>query len=357
MFKYPIGPHTKSIIKSFLLERRNDTPSSDQNINSEENKETDEEKARREAEENFKKDLERFNQKTIDDSPFKEVPVGDDVKKLNYKGDVVNILQRSDPAEYMGVGGTNTSGRGGRGSGVPAHPRVKDVVDTEKIGVGEYSRNVLFGPSSDNIGDDFDTLVMQPYRELQYAKLARAYTPELAQKIKAASDIPGAGRDIGGSISATTGQGYRDAIRQNEALRNADLQRILNKAKNSNQKDKIDTMVKHLSLDKKMLEDLAEKDPTYIDEILNNELQQVASLNAPDDDRPSGSAKRLNYNIKRSVETLKGMGGLDPFFTKELSAKLRGGEWVEKMTRELGSSQERGVMSSIGNVKSALSGF
>lgn len=371
MFKYPIGNLTKEVIKSFLLERSEDFPDGVEKPESEMTEEEKEEKKK--EEEAKKKALE--DQEKIDASPFKkdgeEKPdyTKDFKEKLKNLGVTITSGEETEPiappqkskddvktrsekiAAELGVGGHKAGkGSGGKGFGVGVHPGIKDVPasESEPTPAGAFNADVLLGASKDTIGDQFSTLVMQPYKELQYIKLQKSILPGIALKAQGFADVVGAGD----SLSKSTGSGKKDFIAVSQAKAARQQQRIkatITDPGSLSVEDKKQKL-RDIGGDKNLLDQL---DNDTLSDFYDNTYK---TLNTQLSDSTSG-ASALDKNIQRATKELAGMGGLDPFFAQELSAKLRGGEWVETMTREIGPSQERGVMSSMGSRRTAVSGF
>ena len=364
MFSYPIGQNTKNTIKSFLLEKAND-PVEDEMVDEEDMTEEEKERKRKEEEDQKNIDLSPFKIQNPEEKPeytkeFKEklknlgvhVTEPGDLSGPSAKTKEEMLAASEKIAAGLGIGGRKQSPKssGGGGGGVGAHPSVKDVAPKTNLAVGGFDPNVLLGPAADIVGKNFSPLVMQPYKELQYIKLQKSIIPGFALKAQGFADVVDAGKNIAASVGP---EGEKQNV-QMGAQRSYKEQRIkqtiVDPATLGGDVGKIKERLIAIGGDEEMLEKLD-----------NDTLKQFYSdtytmLNQTGKG-PSSDASNLDQNIQRATKDLTGMGGLDPYFAQELSAKLRGGEWVETMTKELGPSQERGVLSSMGHRRSAVSGF
>jgi hypothetical protein len=362
MFSYPIGQNTKNTIKSFLLEKAND-PIEDEMTDEEGMTEEEKERKRKEEEDQEKINSSPFKIQNPEEKPdytkeFRErlknlgVHVTDDLSGPPAKTKEEMVKASEKIAVGLGVGGHKKSSKrvGGFGFGVGVHPSVKDVAPKTNLAVGGFDPNVLLGPAADIVGKNFSSLVMQPYKELQYIKLQKSIIPGFALKAQGFADVVNAGKNIAASVGP---EGEKQNV-QMGAQRSYKEQRIkqtiVDPATLGGDVEKIKERLIAIGGDKEMLKKLD-----------NDTLKQFYSdtytmLNQTGKG-PSSDASKLDQNIQKATKDLTGMGGLDPYFAQELSAKLRGGEWVETMTKELGPSQERGVMSSMGHRRSAVSGF
>jgi hypothetical protein len=362
MFSYPIGQNTKNTIKSFLLEKAND-PIEDEMIDEEGMTEEEKERKRKEEEDQEKINSSPFKIQNPEEKPdytkeFRErlknlgVHVTDDLSGPPAKTKEEMVKASEKIAVGLGVGGHKKSSKrvGGFGFGVGVHPSVKDVAPKTDLPVGAFDPNVLLGPAADIVGKNFSSLVMQPYKELQYIKLQKSIIPGFALKAQGFADVVGAGTNIARSIGPE-GEKENIEIGAQHAYHQQRIRKtILDPAEVGGDIERMKDLLAAIGGDRDMLDKL---DNETVKQFYSNTYTMLNQKGKT----PTSDASKLDRNIQRATKDLIGMGGLDPYFDQELSAKLRGGEWVETMTKELAPAQERGVMSSMGHRRSAVSGF
>lgn len=248
----------------------------------------------------------------------------------------------------------------GRGRGAPAVTgEPSDATGMKNAKDMYYNYDVLLGKSLSSVKETSDAsnidplvgAVIDPYKDLQRIKMAKAYLPGILGKIKSVIDVESSKGFQQMGVSGAkkfqrpkTWTGLFDVNKQIPDPTNP--KRLLTPSEIADKQ--IDELLasNYIANQQNLIADLrnyAQSNPDVVDA-----LYQVTEgrIKRAEKGFPEAS---LQGKIQKHAEKLSGLGGLDPYFGEELAAKLLGGEWVEKAMQNIAPSVERGVISSMGH--------
>jgi hypothetical protein len=251
---------------------------------------------------------------------------------------------------------TNSRIRGGFGAPLMPGENYQDRTGSGPVKQGDllYNYTSLFGRSLPNLpgGTDDATkmaAILEPYKDLQRIKLQKSLTPDIALKAQGIIGVESAHLNQAGS--ASTGSGVAQPYKA-----------VTGNAKNAAEKRKEleDAGMVAAGSGPGGIKPISDVDiEAFYDkahQANQDAIKSAKQQSQPQTNQPNAASNTFMSKVKRHAMALQGLGGLDPYFGRELAAKLLGGEWIEKMTQNIAPSQEAGVISSMGS-KSALRGY
>lgn len=283
-----------------------------------------EEQKEKEEQEQSKQEKER-RERTIDPDRTSDERFGRVIDK-EYKKSIESTS--GGPIEVFRTekGPIYNVGYSGRGRGAPSvSDEPEDRTGISKYKDKPYNYDVLVGKSLPKItslsskpNQDPLEQVFAPYKELQSIKLLKTFIPNIFQKIAASKKVSKSGMEQTEFVTPGKPQNWTGTATGKTA------------------------QLKELS-------DAGILDNNSLSQQMPEEVIDAAYKAADADFQGKEPADGFSKMVRRQSALLSGLGGLDPHFGKELALKLLGGEWIEKAMQNIAPSQERGVISSMGN--------